>query len=56
MAIMWDPPADRVSLEPTPAELAWTRWLLEALTTGKEDVRAPELLARELTSEVKPAA
>jgi len=25
MAIMWDPPAERPSLEPTPAEVAWKR-------------------------------
>jgi hypothetical protein len=31
MAIMWDPPAERPSLEPTPAEVAWKRWLMEAL-------------------------
>jgi hypothetical protein len=36
MAIMWDPPAERPSLEPTPAELAWKQWLLQALITKIE--------------------
>jgi hypothetical protein len=31
MAIMWDPPAELPSLEPTPAELAWKRWLMDAI-------------------------
>ena len=37
MAIMWDPPAERPSLEPTPAELAWNRWLKEALIAKNDD-------------------
>jgi hypothetical protein len=37
MAIMWDPPAERPSLEPTPAELAWKRWVMEALVANKND-------------------
>jgi hypothetical protein len=32
MAIMWDPPADRLSLIPTPAEVAWRLWLVQALS------------------------
>ena len=34
---MWDPPAERPSLEPTPAELAWKRWVMEALVANKND-------------------
>jgi hypothetical protein len=36
MAIMWDPPAERPALEPTPAELAWKRWLMEAIVAKNE--------------------
>ncbi len=41
MAIMWDPPAERPSLEPTPAELAWKRWLMEALVATNDDGSTP---------------
>jgi hypothetical protein len=41
MAIMWDPPAEHPSLEPTPAELAWKRWLMEALIARNDDVSTP---------------
>ena len=37
MAIMWDPPAERRSLEPTAAELAWKRWVMEALIAKDND-------------------
>jgi hypothetical protein len=38
MAIMWDPPAERPSLEPTDAELAWKQWLMELLIAKNGDV------------------
>ena len=41
MAIMWDPPAEHPSLEPTPAELAWKRWLMEALIAKNADGPTP---------------
>ena len=41
MAIMWDPPAERPSLEPTPAELAWKQWLMEALAKRNGDDPGP---------------
>ena len=53
MAIMWDPPGERPSLEPTPAELAWKQWLMEALIAQPDNVAPPETRDRE---EVKPAA
>jgi hypothetical protein len=36
MAIMWDPPADRLSLTPTRAEVAWRLWLVQALAESGE--------------------
>jgi hypothetical protein len=54
MAIMWDPPAERPSLEPTPAELAWKHWLVQALTTKSDEPPSPA--PAEATQEVKPAA
>jgi hypothetical protein len=54
MAIMWDPPAERPSLEPTPAEVAWKQWLMEAIVarTGETPTEPPT----EPTEEIKPAA
>jgi hypothetical protein len=40
MAIMWDPPAERPSLEASPAELAWKQWLMEALVAKTEAAEA----------------
>ena len=54
MAIMWDPPVERPSLEPTPAELAWKRWLMEAIITKTGE--APTNPPRVPTDEIKPAA
>jgi len=34
MAIMWDPPADPPSLRPTPAELTWRLWVVQALAAS----------------------
>ena len=34
MAIMWEPRPDGADLVDTPAEIAWRRWLHEALTHG----------------------
>jgi hypothetical protein len=36
MAIMWDPPADRPSLIPSPAEVAWRLWLVQAMSASAE--------------------
>jgi hypothetical protein len=45
MAIMWDPPADRLSLTPTPAEVAWRLWLVQALAeNGGETLIVREAL------------
>jgi hypothetical protein len=56
MAIMWDPPAERPSLEPTAAELAWKRWLMEALMSKNDDLPSPDNSTDEGASEVTPAA
>ena len=56
MAIMWDPPAERPSLEPTPAELAWKRWLMEALIARGDDAPTPDNTTGERTSELNPSA
>jgi hypothetical protein len=56
MAIMWDPPAERPSLEPSPAELAWKRWLMEALIAKNNDAPAPDKSAEEVAREANPAA
>jgi hypothetical protein len=37
MAIMWDPPVERLTLVPTPAELAWKRWVVQALITVDDE-------------------
>jgi hypothetical protein len=42
MAILWDPPVERPSLEPTPAELAWKRWLMEAIVARNEAAEATD--------------
>jgi hypothetical protein len=44
MAIMWDPPADRLSLTPTPAEVAWRLWLVQALAENGEAPIVQEVL------------
>ena len=41
MAIMWDPPAEQPSLEPTPAELTWRQWLMEVLIAKNGDDDGP---------------
>ena len=53
MAIMWDPPADKPSLQPTAAELAWKRWLLQALLADDDTPDAPSQVLHE---NLKPAA
>jgi hypothetical protein len=54
MAIMWDPPGERPSLEPTPAELAWKRWLMEAIV--EKIGEAPSDPPAQPAAEIKPAA
>jgi hypothetical protein len=54
MAIMWDPPAERPSVEPTPTELAWKRWLMEAIVAKTGE--APSDPPSEPPAEIKPAA
>jgi hypothetical protein len=47
MAIMWTPPANRPSLVPTPAEIAWRLWIMQALAAngqagqGSSELPAP---------------
>ena len=55
MAIMWDPPAERPSLEPTPAELAWKQWLTQAIVAKTNDAPT-EPPPTESTETIKPAA
>jgi hypothetical protein len=52
---MWDPPDERPSLEPTAAELAWKRWLMQALV-AKTEQAANRPPADRSIQEVKPAA
>jgi hypothetical protein len=56
MAIMWDPPAERSSLEPTPAEIAWKQWLMEAMTAKTNDVPRADGSPEEGAPEAAPAA
>jgi hypothetical protein len=56
MAIIWDPPAERPSLEPTPAELAWKRWLMEALIAKNNDMPTSDKPAEEGAREANPPA
>ena len=34
MAIMWDPPVSTLSFGPTPAEVAWRLWIVQALAAS----------------------
>ena len=45
MAIMWEPPAERLSLEATPAELAWRGWLMQALVAKEQNATETALEA-----------
>jgi hypothetical protein len=54
MAIMWEPPVERPALEPTPAELAWKQWLMEAIVAKTGE--APPDPPSEPIAEIKPAA
>ena len=56
MAILWEPPAERPSLEPTPAELAWKRWVMEALIAKNDDVPGPGKSAEDGARDINPAA
>ena len=53
MAIMWEVVIERPSLVPSPVELAWQRWLVEAMTATSEDAPASEQAGPE---DAKPAA
>ena len=54
MAIMWEPPDERPPLEPTPAELAWKRWLMQALI-ARDDQRADARPTDTPTADALPA-
>ena len=53
MAIMWEVVIERPTLVPSPVELEWQRWLVEAMTASTEDAPASEQWGAE---DVKPAA
>ena len=58
MAIMWDPPDNTRSFDPTPAEIAWRMWLMQAVaSSAAEEARLREALVRdEGTAEDSPKA
>jgi len=56
MAIMWEPPAERLALFPTPAELAWKRWLVQALIAANDEAPTTGESMVELLEQMTPAA
>ena len=56
MAIMWDPPVERLSLFPTSAELEWKRWVVQAIIANPDDVPTDSEATEESPDQMKPAA
>jgi hypothetical protein len=56
MAIMWDPPAEHPTIEPTPAERAWRQWLMQTLVANSTAAQLPTAIDDKAGDARTPAA